>query len=334
MADLDDPATALLLDHQSNLTLGPSPLIVGENKGEMASALAAIDGCSPAVWARYAGSTTPAAPWPPAGPHSSALIRLPKGRASLAFALGAAAAVLPAGAQMILIGMNAEGIRSAAGRLAAVAEGVETLAVGHHARLLVGRRLPHLDVPHDLAGWRTHTDLPIAGNLCHWASYPGLFASNRIDDGTALLVGELPPLAVQARVLDYGCGTGLIAAHIAAARPDARLDLLDEDTLALAAAGDNVPGARLILGTRIEAVGDTRYDLIVSNPPIHQGVAEDRRVLDRLIAEAPRHLVSGGILQLVVQRRVAIAEALDRAFGKSAQIAATGQFSVFRAIKS
>lgn len=333
MLEPNDPATALLLEHLPQLELGRLPLIAGDRSGQLASALKALDGISPTIWNRYDGGDAPATPWPPLGPFPGALIRLPKGRAALAFLLGAAATVVATGAPMILVGMNAEGIRSATGRFEIVADGIETIAVGHHARLLRGHRLAQLDVPQELAGWRTQTVLPIAGHSRVWTSYPGVFAGDRIDDGTALLLAALPTQSDHARVLDYGCGTGVIAAHIAAASPAARVELLDEDTLALAAAGENVPGARLILGSRLAAVGEARYDLIVSNPPIHQGVAEDRRVLDRLIAEAPRYLASGGMLQLVVQRRIAVGEALDKAFGKSVQVATSGQFSVFRATK-
>lgn len=334
MTDPDDPATTLLIEHLSQWTPGPRPLVVGDIDGRVADALSAIAGCSPAVWVRNAGGATAAAAWPSAGPHSSALIRLPKGRSAEAFALGAAATVLAPGAPIVLFGMNAEGIRSAAGRLGTVAEDIGTLAVGYHARLLAGRRLADLEVPGDLSGWCTYVDLVVAGERRRWASYPGLFAADRIDAGTALLVSKLPGLSAGAKVLDYGCGTGLVAAHMAAAHPGVRLDLLDQDAVALVAAAQNVPGTGLILGDSLRSAGDVRYELIVSNPPIHQGVAEDRAVLDRLIREAPRHLVEGGSLQLVVQRRVAVAAALEKAFGNCTPVAATGQFSVYSATRT
>lgn len=334
MTDPDDPAITLLLEHPAQCTPGPRPLVVGDISGQVADALAAIPGCSASEWVRIAGGKAVATAWPPAGPYSSALVRLPKGRSAEAFALGAAATTLPPGAPIVLFGMNTEGIRSAAHRLGAVAEGIETLAVGHHARLVGGSRLTHVEGPSDLAGWCTHHDLIIDGAQRRWASYPGLFAADRIDEGTALLVSTLPRLATEARVLDYGCGSGLVGAHVAALQPNAQLDLLDQDAVALVAAAQNVPGAARILGTSLQAAGSGRYDLIVSNPPIHQGVAQDRSVLDRLIKEAPRYLVDGGSLQLVVQRRIAVADALKMAFGNCTPLAATGQFSVFRATKS
>ena len=77
-----------------------------------------------------------------------------------------------------------------------------------------------------------------------WATYPGVFAAKRIDEGTALLIGVLPPLRADARVLDYGCGSGVIGASAAARAPAIALDLLDNDSVALEAARENVPGAR------------------------------------------------------------------------------------------
>jgi 16S rRNA (guanine1207-N2)-methyltransferase len=327
-----DPATALMIEHLGSLDLGQRPLIVGDASGDIAAALARNPNCRASSWLRWAGGITPASSWPPPGPHSAAVIRLPKGKGAQVFAFGTSASVVSAGAPIALFGMNDEGIRSAARGLDAICEDIETKAVGHHARILMGRRRADFDVVRDLDDWRSQVSLPIAGVSRSWTIYPGLFAEGNIDAGTALLVSHLPGLRTDAHVLDYGSGTGIVAAHVQAACRSCALELLDADTLALAAAAQNVPSARIILGTSLADAGE-RYDLIISNPPIHHGVAEDRRVLDRLIADAPARLVAGGILQIVVQRRVAVVDALTRAFGHAQQVGATSRYSVFRAVR-
>ncbi len=99
-----------------------------------------------------------------------------------------------------------------------------------------------------------------------------------------------------------------------ALEPTARVDFLDVDAVALEAAGQNVPGARLIPSDGFEALRHERYDLIVSNPPYHEGKAQTGGVVDRLIREAPDHLESGGSLVLVTQRRLPVAASMESVF--------------------
>jgi 16S rRNA (guanine1207-N2)-methyltransferase len=172
--------------------------------------------------------------------------------------------------------------------------------------------------------------LTIGGASREWVTYPGIFAADRIDEGTALLLSALPALPPDARVLDYGCGSGVIGAAMHAASPDAVLDLLDNDSVALVAAGENVPGARLILGTRLGDTGQSAYHAILSNPPLHRGIAEDHAQLEQLVADAPRHLRAGGLLQVVVQRRVPLDGLLKARFDQVRIVAENGRYRVWR----
>jgi 16S rRNA (guanine1207-N2)-methyltransferase len=162
-------------------------------------------------------------------------------------------------------------------------------------------------------------------------SYPGLFASGRLDDGTALLLDALETLPTGARVLDYGCGSGVIGAAALAREPSIALDLMDADAVALAAAQENVPSARVILGTALDDAGPLAYDAILSNPPLHRGIAEDHVLLDRLVDDAPGHLRTGGMLQIVVQRRVVLEHRLGERFREVSVAAENGRYRVWRA---
>jgi 16S rRNA (guanine1207-N2)-methyltransferase len=107
--------------------------------------------------------------------------------------------------------------------------------------------------------------------------------------------------------------------------------MLDTDTVALEAARENVPGGRPILGTHVADAGYKTYAAILSNPPLHQGVAEDHALLDRLVTDAPSHLAPGGLLQIVVQRRLPLDRLFAEHFGSAGVVAENGRFRVWRA---
>jgi 16S rRNA (guanine1207-N2)-methyltransferase len=109
------------------------------------------------------------------------------------------------------------------------------------------------------------------------------------------------------------------------------LDLLDNDSVALEAARENVPGAQLLLGTALADAGSARYDAILSNPPLHKGLVEDHAQLEQLIADAPAPLQPGGILQIVVQRRVPLDRLLAKPFATVTIAAENGRYRVWRA---
>jgi 16S rRNA (guanine1207-N2)-methyltransferase len=333
IAHADDLSTKVMLGLVDRLEPGARVLVVDEASGQLRAALAARGGTT-GIWLRNAGADATAAAWPPAGPFTAAFVRLPKAKPALEFALHAAASVTAAGAPMFLFGTNEEGIRSASSRLETVADDVRTLDARRHSRVLMGvRRGEIAGLKARLADWRATGEIEIGGMRRAWVSYPGLFAGGRLDGGTAMLLAHLAELRAGARVLDFGCGTGVIGAEILARQPQAKVDLIDADALAIEAARENVPAGRTVVGDRLAAAGNERYDAIVSNPPLHAGVAEDHGAMQRLIRDAPAWLTRGGVLQIVVQRRIKAGKPMREAFGNADVVAEDGRYRVLRSVR-
>jgi 16S rRNA (guanine1207-N2)-methyltransferase len=332
-SDPDRAADALILRSLEGMAVAGRVLAV--NQGGSLPPVLQERGADCVVWNRRLAAGMAATPWPPQGPFDLALVRLPKARDEQAMTMHAATSVVPDRGRLIVYGGNDEGIRSVAPMLEGIATEVTTIATRGHGRVLAARRAGSAGALRAaLVAWRTVSRLKIAGAGHDWVSYPGCFATGRVDEGTALLLSVLPPLAPGASVLDYGCGTGAVAAAALSLEPGLRIDALDNDTVALEAVRENVPGARRVLGIRVADADRRDYQIILSNPPLHQGIAEDRGPLEQLISDAAAHLVPNGCLQLVVQRRVALERLLTRHFPKAEAVAQTGQHRVWRAVAS
>jgi 16S rRNA (guanine1207-N2)-methyltransferase len=328
--DPDRAADDLISRTLPALDLGGRILLAGQSDA-LAQAIGER-GLEVTPWNRRLRGQAGAAPWPPAGPFDAALLRLPRAKAEQEMAAHACLSVLDSGGRLVVQGGNDEGIRSFADVLAALCGDVTTLATRGHGRVLAAGRPDDLRrVSGSLAAWRRMAPLDIAGLTRDWVTYPGMFAAERVDEGTALLIGALPALSTAARVLDYGCGSGVIGAAVAARHPAVALDLLDNDAVALEAARENLPEARVILADALGHVGAVRYDAILSNPPLHSGAREDHTLLQQLIADAPRHLKPAGVLQIVVQRRVPLDRLLAKRFAEVTLAAENGRYRVWRA---
>lgn len=295
---------------------------------------AAIKG-TVSIWRRFADGGGPAAPWPADGTFSAAVIRLPGGWEAFRMTLHAVCARLPAGAPLWIYGGAEEGITSVDSHLDGLAEGLETVALKKRTRVLRLARTAAL-AKGDKTDWRICAEIaaPGASSPLELAFYPGCFAAGRLDEGTRLLLEAAPAYRDGGRVLDFACGSGVVAAALRARTPDIRLALLDADALALDAARENVPGAEIILADGVNALpslaSGERFELIISNPPIHQGRQEDFGVLAALLEQGPKLLKLKGSLVFVVQRTAGAGRLIAAQGRKAALLKETPAFQVWR----
>lgn len=118
---------------------------------------------------------------------------------------------------------------------------------------------------------------------------------------------DVPPCGT--KILDFACGSGVIAASLLQRAPDVEVTVLDADSLAMAACRENVPGVkRAILSDCWHGLEGRklRFDWIVSNPPVHRGRADDFRVLLELVHGSGPRLRAGGVLWIVAQEYVPV----------------------------
>lgn len=190
-----------------------------------------------------------------------------------------------------------------------------------------------------LAQWSS-LDAPRRIEGGRYLSRPGVFAWNRIDPASALLV-ECLPGDIGGHGADLGAGWGFLSLSLLARNPGiAALDLYEAEARALALAKANLAdaGSAAALDFRWHDVTvglPNRYDFIVSNPPFHTQSRADRPDIgQRFIAAAAEALKPGGRLWLVANRHLPYEQTLNERFGDVRVAGERDGFKVIAAIKA
>ncbi|MGD0977627.1 MAG: class I SAM-dependent methyltransferase [Candidatus Bathyarchaeia archaeon] len=147
---------------------------------------------------------------------------------------------------------------------------------------------------------RTH----LRGKPFEFLTASGVFSKQRIDLGTRLLI-ESMLLPKKGCALDIGCGYGAVGIGAAAFNPRLYVILVDVNARAVWLARQNVEknmvsNAEVRRGCLYAPVKDLIFDCVLSNPPVSAGM----ETVKAMIVEAPRHMVCGGVFQMVVKSKI------------------------------
>ena len=179
--------------------------------------------------------------------------------------------------------------------------------------------------------------IAVRGQSFAFRTDAGVFSRKEIDRGTELLLTalEVGPCEL---ILDLGCGYGTLGIVAARLSPGGHVILTDVNERAVALVRKNIAANRIAnaevrLGDLYEPVRGMAFDHIVCNPPIRAG----RAIVDRIISEAPMHLLNGGKLWLVARTRQGAETLRDRmaaSFGSAEVVRRGSGFKVLRSTKA
>ncbi len=129
-----------------------------------------------------------------------------------------------------------------------------------------------------------------------------LFSPLGLDPGTAAML-SLVELTEGQRILDLGCGYGVVGVLAAKIAGEENVVMVDQDHLAVRFARENailnnVPEVRVYESDGFTNFSETGFDLILSNPPYHA----DFSVPKYFIEKGFNRLVMGGRMYMVTKR--------------------------------
>ena len=161
----------------------------------------------------------------------------------------------------------------------------------------------------------------------------GLFSPREIDEGSALLIDNVE-VASSDKLLDIGCGWGVIGLTLAKLASQGKVHLIDKDYVAIDYAKKNarinhIDNCEIYLSNGFSNVPDVQFDTIVSNLPAKVG----KELFWIILHDAKTHLRPGGKLYVVTIS--GLKEFIKRNFkeiiGNYEKVAQNKTYSVFLA---
>lgn len=170
--------------------------------------------------------------------------------------------------------------------------------------------------------------------------HAGVFSRGRVDAGTELLLKHLPDGRGIRAVADPGCGSGLLGTAFARRCTDASVHFTDASYRAVASARATFEGAcpgrpaTFRAGDALEGVEERSLDLVLCNPPFHDGHVIGDETAFRMFVQARRVLRPGGELRVVGNRHLEYHGKLKRVFGNARVVASNRKFVVLSAVRA
>jgi len=270
--------------------------------------------------------------------HDLIIIQFPKSKLELKFTLAMLASCTNEDSRILVVGENKSGIKS-----------IEKLTKGNFtfcakvdsARhcLLVEAQLIKSDKSFSINDWFNHYQVEVNNVQLKVAALPGVFSQAKLDAGTALLLETLSEAttAENEKVLDFGCGAGVIASFIGLKNPSTTLHLADVSALALTSAQETLKLNGLdgkVFPTNSLSNITEKYQHIISNPPFHLGIKTHYVATEQFLHGIKPHLIRGGTLTIVANSFLQYQDIIEGSLGHTKKLCKRNGFTIYQAHRS
>ena len=149
---------------------------------------------------------------------------------------------------------------------------------------------------------RKEISFRFSGFMLKFVTDNGVFSKNRVDLGTEVFLKTLSTQMLGDRVLDLGCGYGVIGITVKKMSPHSQVLMADVNPraveLAVLNAQKNGVEAEARIPDCFANIAETLSDILI-NPPIRAG----KQVIFAMFEQALAHLEQGGHLMIVIRKQ-------------------------------
>ncbi|MEY8215395.1 MAG: methyltransferase [Colwellia sp.] len=264
--------------------------------------------------------------------HDLVVINFPKSKDELAFTLAMIAPYLLSEAKVIFVGEKKGGVQSAPKLSQHFLVHCKKIDAARHCLLFAGIvKEESLAKAFTLNDWFKRYQVTVNHIELTVASLPGVFSQKKLDAGTALLLENLPK-TMQGKVLDFGCGAGVIGCFIGKKFPLTQLSLLDVSALAVESAKKTLELNGLsgdIFASNSLSKVSGKFQHIVSNPPFHQGTKTSYQATEDFFKGIKSHISVKGNVTVVANSFLQYQPLMNQYIGRTNRVITQQGFCIY-----
>ena len=192
----------------------------------------------------------------------------------------------------------------------------------------------------DHGTFQTYFEVPEYQMKLH--HHANVFSNEKLDLGARAFLPHIFPVGDSLRVIDLGCGNGVLGVHLLKSCPQvAQVTFVDESHMAVESARLDVQencitreeDSNFVVDDCLSSFSSGQADLVLCNPPFHQQNAVTDHIAWQMFQDAKRVLRSRGELRVVGNRHLGYHVKLKRIFGNVTTVASNHKFVILSATK-
>ena len=264
------------------------------------------------------------------------LLKLPKNNGYLEFMLGQLSQCLKPGTQIIAAGKTTDIHNSTSALFERFIGETRTSLAKKKSRLVFATLTKAPQQSKQPKCW------PLENTPFTIVNHANVFSRDSLDIGARLFINSLPNDTNGLKVIDLGCGNGVIGLSLLAKSPNTAVTFVDESYMAVASAQqtiqsnlpEQVAQCEFTVDDCLTSQANDSADIILCNPPFHQQQAVTDHIAWQMFKDARRVLKPTGRLIIVGNRNLAYHVKLNRLFGHCQTLDSNKKFIVLSAALS